>query len=316
VHTNNDYQIIFPPKTQWVTQHAKREYAKWPVADSIYNGIDFRKGVEVSWWKNHPSSISMFCVNDEEDFIAGYDHGKQAGTMHVADHHQAPGKKFFTWGTGPSGRMWNNILSDTDGPYLELMVGAWSDNQPDYSWMQPYEAKSVKQYWYPFRGIGGAKAMELAGITRKTADPPGGDLLRDAKGNPIGIFRETASRLLGPMRTKLPPVTPEQREARARREIELAAEECLKHGITSVHDAGVGSDTIERYKAMIDEGRLPVRIYAMLSAGNETIARDAARLMLLDYGHRHLTVRSIKRLIDGALGPRGAGVLDTYSDMP
>lgn len=158
VHTNNDYQIIFPPKTQWVTQHAKREYAKWPVADSIYNGIDFRKGVDVSWWKNHPSSISMFCVNDEEDFIAGYDHGKQAGTMHVADHHQAPGKKFFTWGTGPSGRMWDNILSDTDGPYLELMVGAWSDNQPDYSWMQPYEAKSVQQYWYPFRGIGGAKA--------------------------------------------------------------------------------------------------------------------------------------------------------------
>jgi tetratricopeptide (TPR) repeat protein len=157
VHTNNDYQIIFPPKTQWVTQHAKREYAKWPVSDSVYNGIDFRKGVDVSWWKNHPSSISMFCVNDEEDFIAGYDHGKQAGTMHVADHHQVPGKKFFTWGTGPSGRMWDNILSDTDGPYLELMVGAWSDNQPDYSWMQPYETKILKQYWYPFRGIGGAK---------------------------------------------------------------------------------------------------------------------------------------------------------------
>ncbi|MBA3972725.1 MAG: hypothetical protein C0504_00750 [Candidatus Solibacter sp.] len=157
VHTNNDYQIIFPPKTQWVTQHAKREYAKWPVADSIYNGIDFRKGVDVSWWKNHPSSISMFCVNDGEDFIAGYDHGKHAGTMHVADHHQVPGKKFFTWGTGPSGRMWDNILSDTDGPYLELMVGAWSDNQPDYSWMQPYEGKTLKQYWYPFRGIGGAK---------------------------------------------------------------------------------------------------------------------------------------------------------------
>jgi tetratricopeptide (TPR) repeat protein len=157
VHTNNDYQIIFPPKTQWVTQHAKREYAGWPMSNSVYNGIDFRKGVDVSWWKNHPSSISMFCVNDEEDFIAGYDHGKQAGTMHVADHHQAPGKKFFTWGTGPSGRMWDNILSDTDGPYLELMVGGWSDNQPDYSWMQPYEAKSLTQYWYPFRGIGGAK---------------------------------------------------------------------------------------------------------------------------------------------------------------
>ena len=161
VHTNNDYQVIFPPKTQWVTQHAKREYARWPIADSVYNGIDFRKGVDVSWWKNHPSSISMFCVNDEEDFLAGYDHGKQAGTMHVADHHQVPGKKFFTWGTGPSGRMWDNVLSDTDGPYLELMVGAWSDNQPDYSWLQPYEAKSVTQHWYPFRGIGGAKGATI-----------------------------------------------------------------------------------------------------------------------------------------------------------
>jgi len=157
VHTNDTYQVIFPPKTQWATQHAKREYSGWPIASSVYNGIDFRKGVDVSWWKNHPSSISMFCVNDEEDFLAGYDHGKQAGTMHVAGHNQVPGKKFFTWGTGPSGRMWDNVLSDTDGPYLELMVGAWSDNQPDYSWMQPYEAKSVTQYWYPFRGIGGAK---------------------------------------------------------------------------------------------------------------------------------------------------------------
>jgi tetratricopeptide (TPR) repeat protein len=157
VHTNENYQVIFPPRTQFVTQHAKREFARWPIADSIYNGIDFTRGVDVSMWKNHPSSISMFAWNEDDDFLAGYDHGRQAGTLHVADRHQAPGKKFFTWGTGPSGKMWDKILSDTDGPYLELMVGAWSDNQPDYSWLQPYEAKSTKQYWYPFRGIGGVK---------------------------------------------------------------------------------------------------------------------------------------------------------------
>jgi Tfp pilus assembly protein PilF len=157
VHTNENYQVIFPPRTQFATQHAKREFSKWPVADGVYNGIDFTKGVDVSMWKNHPSSISMFCWNEEDVFLAGYDHGKQAGTMHVADPHQVPGKKFFTWGTGPSGRLWDKILSDTDGPYLELMVGAWSDNQPDYSWMQPYETKSVEQFWYPFRDIGGAK---------------------------------------------------------------------------------------------------------------------------------------------------------------
>jgi tetratricopeptide (TPR) repeat protein len=157
VHTNNDYQVIFPPNTQFATQHAKKEFSRWPVADSVYNGIDFSKGVDVSLWKNHPSAISMFAWNEDDDWLAGYDSGKQAGTMHFADHHTVPGKKFFTWGTGPSGQLWDKILSDTDGPYLELMVGAWSDNQPDYSWLQPYETKSIKQYWYPFRSIGGAK---------------------------------------------------------------------------------------------------------------------------------------------------------------
>ncbi len=158
VHTNDNYQVLFPTSTHFATQHAKREFSRWPIADTVYNGIDFTKGVDVSMWKNHPASISMFAWNeDDEEWLGGYDHGKEAGTMHVADHHQVPGKKFFTWGTGPGGRLWDKILSDTDGPYLELMVGAWSDNQPDYSWLQPYEAKTVKQYWYPFKSIGGAK---------------------------------------------------------------------------------------------------------------------------------------------------------------
>ena len=157
VHTNDNYQVVFPPATQFATQHAKREFARWPIADSVYNGIDFSKGVDVSQWKNHPGSISMFAWNEDDDWLAGYDHGKQAGTMHVADHHTVPGKKFFTWGNGPGGKLWDKILSDTDGPYLELMVGAWSDNQPDYSWLQPDETRTVKQYWYPFRAIGGAK---------------------------------------------------------------------------------------------------------------------------------------------------------------
>jgi tetratricopeptide (TPR) repeat protein len=161
VHTNPDYQIIFPPGTQFVTQHAKREFARWPIADSVYGGVDFTKGVDVSRWKNHPSSISMFAWNYEDDFLAGYDHGKQAGTLHVADHHIVPGKKFWTWGAGLSGQMWDRILSDKDGPYVELMVGAYSDNQPDYSWAQPYEVKSFQQFWYPFRQIGGVKNANL-----------------------------------------------------------------------------------------------------------------------------------------------------------
>lgn len=163
VHTNENYQILFPPRTHYATQHAKREFIEWPVGRQVYNGIDYTKGVDLTMWKNHPSSVSMFAWNDTDDFLAGYDHGKQAGTMHIADRHQVPGKKFFAWGTGPSGRMWDTLLSDTDGPYLELMVGAWSDNQPDYSWMMPYEAKAVKQYWYPFRETGGVKHATVDG---------------------------------------------------------------------------------------------------------------------------------------------------------
>ena len=161
VHTNENYQVIFPPSTQHVTYHAKRQFATWPIATGRYAGADFRGGVDVSWYKNHIASCSMFAWNYEDDFFAGYDHGKNAGTMSVADHHIVPGKKFWTWGNGPSGRMWDKILTDDDGPYIELMVGAYSDNQPDYSWLQPYEVKSFKEYWYPFRDIGGVKKANL-----------------------------------------------------------------------------------------------------------------------------------------------------------
>ena len=161
VHVNKDYQVIFPPSTQHVTHHHKREFTTWPIATTRYGGYDFRPGTDVSWYKNHISANSMFAWNYSDDFFAGYDHGKRAGTMSVADHHVVPGKKLWTWGNGPRGRMWDQILTDADGPYIELMVGAYSDNQPDYSWLQPYEVKSFSMYWYPFREIGGVKKANL-----------------------------------------------------------------------------------------------------------------------------------------------------------
>jgi tetratricopeptide (TPR) repeat protein len=157
VHASRDYQVIFPPDTQWVTNHGKREFSRWPISDSIYNGIDFRKGVDVSWWKNHPSPISMFQHGSRMDFVAGYDHGRRAGFVHVADHHISPGKKFFTWGAGESGQMWDRVLTDADGPYIELMAGSYSDNQPDYSGIQPYQTKTAEMYWFPVSRIGGVK---------------------------------------------------------------------------------------------------------------------------------------------------------------
>jgi tetratricopeptide (TPR) repeat protein len=157
VHANENYQVIFPPRTQWVTHHHKREFTTWPVATTRYGGYDFSAGVDVSWYANHEAANSMFAWNDEDAFMAGYDHGRGAGLLSVADPHIVPGKKLWTWGTGPRGRMWDKILTDADGPYIELMVGAYSDNQPDYSWLEPFEAKSFSIYWYPFRDIGGVK---------------------------------------------------------------------------------------------------------------------------------------------------------------
>jgi len=157
VSVNDNYQVIFPPSTQFVTYHKKVDFATWPIAHSFFNGSDFTAGVDVSWYKNHYSSNSMFAWNYQDDFFAGYDQGKQAGIMAIADHNVVPGKKFFTWGNSPQGHTQDTLLTDTDGPYIELMVGAYSDNQPDYSWLAPFETRTWNQYWYPFRDIDGVK---------------------------------------------------------------------------------------------------------------------------------------------------------------
>jgi tetratricopeptide (TPR) repeat protein len=161
VHANDNYQVIFPPSTQYGTGHGKRTFTKWPISDTIRGGPNMTTGIDISWYKNHISSNSVFAWNYDDDFFAGYDHGKQAGTMSVTDHNIVPGKKFFTWGNGPTGKRWDHVLTDDDGPYLEMMVGAYSDNQPDYSWLQPYEVRSFTMNWYPFRDIGGVKKANL-----------------------------------------------------------------------------------------------------------------------------------------------------------
>jgi tetratricopeptide (TPR) repeat protein len=156
VHSEEDYQIIFPPSVRFVTYHSKIDFARWPVADGEYRGVDYR-GVDLSWWRNHPEPISFFAWDLREEFMGGYDHGRRAGVAHVGNHHIVSGAKLWEWGPGPRGRMWDRILTDTDGPYTELMVGAYSDNQPDYSWIKPYEVRSFQQYWFPIREIGGIK---------------------------------------------------------------------------------------------------------------------------------------------------------------
>ena len=160
VHSNPDYQVIFPPSTEFATYHSKNYFVHWPISNEIYRGVDY-SGVDLTWWKNHPEPISFFAWNLKEDFSGGYDHGEKAGVIHVGNHHIVTGAKLWEWGPGPEGRMWDRILSETDGPYAELMVGAYSDNQPDYSWIRPYEVKTFTQYWYPIREMGGVKNASL-----------------------------------------------------------------------------------------------------------------------------------------------------------
>lgn len=154
VHANEQYQVIFPPDVYYGIHHAKDVACTWPMFDGDYKGIHFDK-TDLSWWKNHPAPTSIFCGKTAENFFGGYDHGKDAGVVIWADRHEARGKKFFLWGNNAYARVWDQILTDVNGPYLELMAGAFSDNQPDYTWLQPYETKTATQYFYPVRGLGG-----------------------------------------------------------------------------------------------------------------------------------------------------------------
>ncbi len=160
-------------------------------------------------------------------------------------------------------------------------------------------------------------AMKAAGITKDTPNPPGGEIMKDASGNPTGMMNERAQGLIREaMNRELARRSAADREATAQREIDLAAQEAIQNGITTFHDAGSPAETIERLKARAAAGTLPLRLYVMLRESTDAVAKDAPRLRMIGFGDNHLTVRAIKRQIDGALGTRGALLLKPYSDLP
>jgi len=160
-----------------------------------------------------------------------------------------------------------------------------------------------------------AKAMQLSDVDGSTANPPGGDFLKDAAGRPTGMFRETASRLIR-AGTGEPDPTPAEAAARARRVLELASAEVVSKGVTSFQDAGSSLADVDLMKAMIDEGRIANRLWVMLRVSNQALAANLAKYKTIDYGGGFLTVRAIKKAIDGALGSRGAWLLEPYADKP
>jgi tetratricopeptide (TPR) repeat protein len=177
------YQSFFPPDVRYVADHAKRAITAFPHSDRPYYGIDYptraRDGVpeeeqprqfrpdgsyspdDLSWYANIPVPTSYMITSTKEDFFGGYDHRAQAGVLHIADHHIAPGKKQWTWGNHEFGYAWDRSLTDNDGPYIELMAGVYTDNQPDFSFLAPGETKCFSQFWFPLQRIGPPQAASL-----------------------------------------------------------------------------------------------------------------------------------------------------------
>lgn len=171
-----DYQAFFPSDITVVADHAKRATSTFPVATGSYYGVDYPSrrhldtrpdsphrvpGDRLDWPRNIPVPTSYMCVGSRGDFFGGYDHRAQAGVVHYADHHFVVGKKLWTWGDAPFGHAWNRNLAEDGAPYIELMAGAFTDNQPDFSHLAPGETKVFSQYWYPLAGTGPVVAANL-----------------------------------------------------------------------------------------------------------------------------------------------------------
>ncbi|MFT3783846.1 MAG: DUF5107 domain-containing protein [Nibricoccus sp.] len=190
------YRSFFPPDATYVADHAKRAMSTYPLCRGRYYGVDYgargQKGIpknevprqfvpphcggrgsqvayrpdDLSWYANIPVPTSYMCMGTREDFFGGYDYKAQAGIIHVANHHISPGKKQWTWGNHEFGYAWDRNLTDADsngeyGPYIEIMAGVYTDNQPDFSFLMPGETKSWSQFWYPIRSIGSAQHANI-----------------------------------------------------------------------------------------------------------------------------------------------------------
>lgn len=164
---NDEYQSFFPEDVRYVADHARRALTAFPRADRPYYGVDYAAlaaaspeavpaADRIDFYRNIPVPTSYMIVDSEDDFFGGYDHGAGAGFVHWAERRISPGKKQWTWGDAPFGHAWDAQLTDEDGPYVELMAGVYTDNQPDFSWLLPGETKTFSQYWYPIPALGPA----------------------------------------------------------------------------------------------------------------------------------------------------------------
>lgn len=164
VPVNENTQSVFPPDVHAVMDHGKRDVSRFPIATGVYYKHDYSEGVDISRYKNIPVPTSYMAEKSEFNFVGGYDYGMEAGILHVADHHVSPGKKQWTWGCGDFGKAWDRNLTETDGPYIELMTGVYTDNQPDFTWLKPFEEKVFQQYFMPYKAVGAVKNASIDAV--------------------------------------------------------------------------------------------------------------------------------------------------------
>jgi tetratricopeptide (TPR) repeat protein len=157
VKVNDHYHSVFPPDVHAVFDHGKRDTSTFPIATGTYYKVDYSPGTDISRYKNIPVPTSYMAITSKYDFVGGYEGDSRGGLLHVANHHVSPGKKQWTWGNGDFGRAWDRHLTDEDGPYIELMCGVYTDNQPDFSWLMPGEEKAFSQFFMPYRDLGMVK---------------------------------------------------------------------------------------------------------------------------------------------------------------
>lgn len=171
---HDQYQSFFPPDVRYVADHAVRAMSSFPEAMNPYYGVDYqnRPGAnDLSWYKNIPVPTSYMVCQTQFDFFGGYDFKAGGGFVHVANRHIAPGKKQWTWGDHAFGHAWDRELTDANGPYIELMAGVYTDNQPDFSYLAPYETKTFSQCWWPIQGIGAVQQATEKAALRMVVGP-------------------------------------------------------------------------------------------------------------------------------------------------
>lgn len=196
VHVSEEYQSFFPPDVHFVADHARRAMSAYPLCKGHYYGVDYGRrnypANDLRRYTNIPVPTSYMALGSSENFFGGYDHAKRAGVVHVANHHIAPGKKQWTWGNHEFGRTWNRNLTDHDGPYIELMAGVYTDNQPDFSFLAPWETRTFEQYWYPIQEIGPAQMANRDAAVSLNATRVGISVTRAFPGATVTLERDGA----------------------------------------------------------------------------------------------------------------------------